>query len=76
LRNDIRVLRAVRVGSVAVGSASLLLSMTVWAEAPGPRDLGWTIGVALLVLSLIANRLLRHAGAAASKRAGPDQNAD
>jgi peptidoglycan/LPS O-acetylase OafA/YrhL len=73
---DVRVLRAVRLGAVAAGSLSLLLAMTVWADAPGPRDLAWTIGVALLVLSLVANRLLRKAEAAAPDNSGSDKNAD
>lgn len=54
------MLRAVRLGSLAAGSAALLLCMTVWAESPRPRDLVWAIGVALLVLSLVVNRLLRR----------------
>ena len=73
---DARVLRAVRLGAVAAGSLCLLLAMTLWADTPGPRDLAWTIGVALLILSLVANRLLRKMEAAAPDKSGADDNAD
>lgn len=76
MSRNLRVLRAVRLGAVVAGSVSLLLAMTVWSETPGPRDLCWAIGVALLVLSLVANRLLRRADRGTSADTEPGENSD
>ena len=65
--NDARLLRHVRLGALVVGAVLLLIAMLVVPEKPRPRDLAWTLGVACLILSLVANWLLRRA---------PDGDAD
>jgi hypothetical protein len=48
----------VRLAALFAGMGALALAMVVWPQAGRARDWAWAIGVALLVLSLIANRLI------------------
>jgi hypothetical protein len=57
--NDLRILRVARYAALGVGAISLLWAMLVVPEEPRYRDLAWTVGVAALILSLVANWLLR-----------------
>jgi peptidoglycan/LPS O-acetylase OafA/YrhL len=51
-------LRLVRLGALAAGSAALLLAMLAFPESPRPRDVAWSVGVALLILAVVANHLI------------------
>ena len=51
-------LRVIRLGALAAGSAALLVAMLGFPDSPRPRDLAWTLGVALLVLAVVANHLI------------------
>jgi hypothetical protein len=59
--NEQRILRIARLGGLGLGSLCLLWAMLVVPEEPGSRDLAWSVGVAALVLALVANWLLRRA---------------
>jgi hypothetical protein len=48
----------VRLLALFAGMAALALAMIVFPDAGRPRDWTWAIGVALLVLALVANRLI------------------
>jgi len=56
-----RILRWVRLITLFAGMIALVLAMVVFPGEPKARDWAWTIGVALLVLSLVANRLVKPA---------------
>ena len=56
--NGVRVVRLV---ALLAGMVALVFAMVVFKEQPHPRDWAWTIGVALLVLALVANRLVKPA---------------
>jgi peptidoglycan/LPS O-acetylase OafA/YrhL len=51
-------LRWVRLGALAAGSAALVLAMLAFPESARARDMAWTVGVALLILSVVANHLI------------------
>ena len=55
---DRRRLWWVRLVALFAGMGLVALAMIVFPEARGARDWSWAIGVALLVLALIANRLI------------------
>ena len=55
---DRRRLWWVRFVALFGGMIALVLAMVVFANQRRARDWAWAIGVALLVLSLIANRLI------------------
>ena len=55
---DRRRLWWVRVLSLLAGSVALVFAMVVFPDQRRARDWSWTVGVALLVLSLVANRLI------------------
>jgi len=57
-----RLLRVVRIVTLFGGMIALVLAMVVFPGEPRARDWAWTIGIALLVLSLVANRLVKPAG--------------
>lgn len=48
----------VRLLALFAGMAALALAMIAFPDTRGARDWSWTIGVALLVLALVANRLI------------------
>ena len=54
-----RILRIVRLVTLFAGMIALVLAMIVFPGEPRARDWAWTVGVALLILSLVANRLLK-----------------
>ena len=54
-----RILKIVRLVTLFAGMIALVLAMIVFPGEPRARDWAWTIGVALLVLSLVANRLVK-----------------
>jgi len=56
--NGVRVVRLV---ALLAGMIALVFAMVVFKEQPHSRDWAWTIGVALLVLALVANRLVKPA---------------
>jgi peptidoglycan/LPS O-acetylase OafA/YrhL len=51
-------LRAVRLAALAGGAAALLAAMLFLPEPSRWRDLVWSVGVALLVLAIVVNRLI------------------
>lgn len=57
-----RAVRWVRLAALLAGMVSLVLAMVVLQDQPRARDWAWAIGVALLVLSLVANRLIPRSG--------------
>jgi multisubunit Na+/H+ antiporter MnhB subunit len=61
--NEPGLLRGVRLGALVVGAACLLYAMVLAPEQTRSRDIAWSVGVAALVLSLVANWLLRRATA-------------
>lgn len=54
-----RLLVALRLVTLFAGMIALVLAMIVFPGEPRARDWAWTIGVALLILSLVANRLVK-----------------
>ena len=59
--NAARVVRWVRLAALLGGMIALIFAMVVFQGEPRARDWAWTIGIALLVLSLVANRLAKPA---------------
>jgi hypothetical protein len=59
--NGERVVRWVRLVALFGGMIALVFAMVVFGDEPRLRDWAWTIGIALLVLSLVANRLVKRA---------------
>ena len=55
------LVRWVRLAALLGGMIALVFAMVVFQGEPRVRDWAWTIGVALLVLSLVANRLVKPA---------------
>ena len=55
------VVRWVRLAALLGGMIALVFAMVVFQSEPHARDWAWSIGVALLVLSLVANRLVKPA---------------
>ena len=55
-----RVVRWVRLTALFGGMIALVFAMIVFQNEPHARDWAWTVGVALLVLCLVANRLIRR----------------
>jgi peptidoglycan/LPS O-acetylase OafA/YrhL len=51
-------LKIVRLAALFGGAALLMLAMLVFADEPRWRDLAWSVGVAFLILALVANRLV------------------
>jgi peptidoglycan/LPS O-acetylase OafA/YrhL len=54
-------LKPIRLVALAGGGVLLLVAMLVLAEEPRWRDLVWSVGVALLILALVVNRLIARA---------------
>jgi peptidoglycan/LPS O-acetylase OafA/YrhL len=54
-------LRLIRLAALAGGAILLLVAMLVLPEEPRWRDLVWSVGVALLILALVVNRLIARA---------------
>ena len=54
-----RLVRWVRLVTLFGGMIALVLAMLVFPGEPRARDWAWAIGVALLILSLVANRLIK-----------------
>ena len=59
--NGERIVRWVRLVALFGGMVALVFAMVVFQNEPRSRDWAWTIGIALLVLSLVANRLVKPA---------------
>jgi hypothetical protein len=59
--SNTRILRWVRMGALFGGMGALVLAMVVFPVETHARDAAFVIGVALLILSLVANRLLKPA---------------
>jgi hypothetical protein len=57
-------LKLVRLAALAGGAILLLVAMLVLPEEPRWRDLVWSVGVALLILVLVVNRLIARAAKA------------
>jgi hypothetical protein len=53
-----RPVRMVRLAALMTGCLALLAAMLLLPEGSRARNLAWSIGVALLALSLVANRLV------------------
>lgn len=54
-------LKLVRLAALAGGGAALLVVMLLMPEGSRWRDVLWSVGVALLILALVANRLIARA---------------
>jgi peptidoglycan/LPS O-acetylase OafA/YrhL len=53
-----RRLRPIRMAALAGGAILLLVAMLLLPEGSRWRNLAWSVGVALLILALVVNRLI------------------
>ena len=58
---SITTLKRIRVASLVVGCACIVLVMLIFPDEPRPRDLLWLIGVAALIFTLVVNQLVKRA---------------
>lgn len=56
--------------ALAAGAAALLAAMLLVPEGSRWRDVWWSVGVALLLLALVANRLIARAEKARKEAEG------
>lgn len=59
---NLRLVRWVRLFALLGGMTALVLAMVVFQEPSRARDWAWSVGIALLILSLVANRLIPKSG--------------
>lgn len=65
-------LKLIRLAALAGGGVLLLVAMLVLPDEPRWRDLVWSVGVALLILVLVVNRMIARAARAARAQKGED----
>jgi len=65
-------LKLIRLAALAGGGVLLLVAMLVLPDEPRWRDLVWSVGVALLILVLVVNRMIARAERAARAQKGED----
>jgi len=69
-------LKPIRLAALAGGGVLLLVAMLALPEEPRWRDLVWSVGVALLVLALVVNRLIARGEKAAAEPPRPPEEPD
>jgi len=65
-------LKPIRLAALAGGGVLLLVAMLLLPEEPRWRDLAWSVGVALLILVLVVNRMIAKGEKAARAQQGED----
>jgi peptidoglycan/LPS O-acetylase OafA/YrhL len=68
-------LAVARAAALVAGSIALVAAMLLLDGQPRWRDLAWSVGVALLVLALVANRLLARQAKGEKERQVPPPRA-